>query len=247
MVTPTYQYYNQLFKNLSLPLAYCDMDLLDKNCQDIAQRAEGDLSAGRQNKTLRIASKSVRCTYILKRILDSNPIYKGLMCFTGREALFLLEQGFDDLLLGYPIVNKQEINDICLATKKGKKIILMVDSDAHLKLIDGIAKQIGVIQPVCIDMDMSSDFPGLHFGVLRSPITTVNTGKKLVDCFDNYSNISLTAVMGYEAQIAGLGENNPANGIKNYVIPFLKKKSIADYTKRRACEQYLQIYFTGYK
>jgi D-serine deaminase-like pyridoxal phosphate-dependent protein len=39
--------------------------------------------------------------------------------------------------------------------------------------------------------------------------------------------------MGYEAQVAGLGEKNPANGIKNYFIPFLKKKSIADYSKRR--------------
>ena len=58
-------------------------------------------------------------------------------------------------------------------------------------------------------------------------------GKKLIDCFEQYSNISLTALMGYEAQVAGLGEKNPANGIKNFVIPFLKKKSITDYTKRR--------------
>ncbi len=109
----------------------------------------------------------------------------------------------------------------------------MVDCDEHLKQIDAIAAQLGVVQPLCIDMDMSTDFPGLHFGVLRSPITTVQKGKELADCFDKYSNISLTAVMGYEAQVAGLGEKNPANGVKNYVIPFLKKKSIADYSKRR--------------
>jgi D-serine deaminase-like pyridoxal phosphate-dependent protein len=226
MSNPTYQYYNQLFKQLQLPLAYCDINLLEKNCQDIALRAEG-------NKTIRIASKSVRCTAILKRILESNPIYKGLMCFTGREALFLAEQGFDDLLLGYPIVNRDEIYDICTATKNGKKIILMVDSNAHLKLINEIAKELGVVQPLCIDADMSTDFPGLHFGVLRSPVTSIDAGKRLVDCFDDYENISLTALMGYEAQVAGLGENNPVNGIKNFVIPFLKKKSIADYTKRR--------------
>ncbi len=226
MSNPTYQFYNQLFKHLQLPLAYCDINLLEKNCQDIALRAAG-------NKTIRIASKSVRCTAILKRILDTNPIYKGIMCFTGREALYLIEQGFDDLLLGYPIVNKDEIYDICTATKLGKKIILMVDCDAHLKLVNDIAAQVGVIQPLCIDMDMSTDFPGIHFGVLRSPITTVTAGKKLIDCFEQYSNISLTALMGYEAQVAGLGEKNPANGIKNFVIPFLKKKSITDYTKRR--------------
>ena len=227
MTPPTYSYYNSLFKNLQLPLAYCDLDLLDKNIQAIAQRAGGT------SKTIRVASKSVRCTYVLKRILDSNPVYQGIMCYTGREALFLSEQGFDNLLLGYPIVHKAEIKDICLATKNGKKIILMVDCEEHLKQIDAIAAQLGVVQPLCIDMDMSTDFPGLHFGVLRSPITTVQKGKDLADSFNKYSNISLTAVMGYEAQVAGLGEKNPANGIKNYVIPFLKKKSIEDYSKRR--------------
>lgn len=226
MSNPSYQYYNQLFKDLQLPIAFCDTDLLDKNCQEIAQRAEG-------NKTIRIASKSVRCTAILKRILHSNPIYKGIMCYTGREALFLSEQGFDDLLLGYPIVNRNEIFDICTATKNGKKIILMVDSNTHLKLIDEIAKQVGVVQPLCIDIDMSSDFPGLHFGVLRSPLTTVNAAKRLIDHFEEHGNISLTAIMGYEAQVAGLGENNPANGVKNYIIPLLKKKSVSDYSKRR--------------
>jgi D-serine deaminase-like pyridoxal phosphate-dependent protein len=227
MQTINYQYYNQLFRNLQLPIAFCNIDLLDKNIQDIANRADG------KNKNIRIASKSVRCTYVLKRILDANPMYKGIMCYTGNEALFLLSQGFDDLLLGYPIANKQEITDVCKATKSGKKIILMVDCEEHLQLINNIAKQENIIQPLCIDMDMSTDFPGIHFGVMRSPITTVIAAKKLVDSFDKYENISLTGAMGYEAQIAGLGENNPANGIKNLVIPFLKKKSIIDYTKRR--------------
>jgi D-serine deaminase-like pyridoxal phosphate-dependent protein len=227
MTSPTYQNYNQLFKSLQLPLAFCNVDLLDKNINDIATRANG------KNKTIRIASKSIRCTYVLKRILDSNPIYKGIMCFTGNEALHLSSCGFDDLLLGYPIVNKQEITAICKATKNGKKIILMVDCVEHLELINEIAKQENVVQPLCIDMDMSTDFPGIHFGVMRSPITTVATAKKLVDAFDKFENISLIAAMGYEAQIAGLGEKNPSNGIKNLVIPFLKKKSIIDYTKRR--------------
>lgn len=210
-----------------MPLAWCDVDLLDKNIEDIAARAHG------KNKTIRVASKSVRCTYVLKRILEKNSVYKGLMCFTGREALFLLEQGFDDILLGYPIVNKEEIFDLCVASKNGKKIMLMVDCDEHLQIINTIAKQVGVTQRLCIDVDMSSDFPGIHFGVMRSPITTAAKGMRLVDRFESYSNIALSGVMGYEAQVAGLGEMNPVNGLKNYVIPILKKRSILDYSKRR--------------
>jgi D-serine deaminase-like pyridoxal phosphate-dependent protein len=226
MTNPSYSYYNELFRPLQLPLAFCDLDLLDKNIQEIATRASG-------NKTIRVASKSVRCTFVLDRILKANPIYKGLMCYTGREALFLLEQGFDDLLLGYPIVNTDEIAAVCKATKEGKKIVLMVDCEEHLKLTDEIARQAGVVQPVCIDIDMSTDFPGIHFGVMRSPNTTVQKSKAFIDCFAKYKHIALKGLMGYEAQVAGLGEHNPANGIKNAVIPFLKKKSITDYTQRR--------------
>lgn len=234
MHLPTYSYYNNLFKSLTLPIAYCDLDLLDKNCADIAKRAD-------QNKTIRIASKSLRNVTIIKRILNSNAIYKGIMCYSGSEALFLIEQGLDDLLLGYPTVNKEEIAGICNATLAGKKIILMVDCEEHLKIIQDIAQQIGVQQPVCIDIDMSTDLPGLHFGVLRSPLTSISKAKKLVDNFSKYPNIALTGVMGYEAQIAGLGEKNPANGFKNYIIPFLKKISNADYSKRReAIVKYIQ-------
>jgi D-serine deaminase-like pyridoxal phosphate-dependent protein len=227
MEVPAYRYYNQLFKNLPLPLAWCDRDLLDQNIKDIATRARG------YGKTIRVASKSVRCTYVLQRILESDPVYRGLMCFTGREALFLLEQGFDDLLIGYPVVNKEEIFDVCVATKNGKKVILMVDCEAHLQLTDSIAQQVGVVQPLCMDIDMSTDFPGLHFGVMRSPLTTVERAKNLVHAFEKYKNISLSGVMGYEAQVAGLGEKNPANGIKNLLIPSLKKRSVADYSQRR--------------
>lgn len=235
MQNPDYQYYNSIFKNKQLPLAYCNIDLLDKNCADIAQRASGE------NKTVRVASKSVRSVAILKRILASNPIYKGIMCYSGNEALFLLEQGLNNLLLGYPIVNKDEIKNICLATKNGKKVVLMVDNEVHLQLINSIAKSVKVQQPVCIDIDMSTNMPGLHFGVLRSPLTTINAAKKFVDSIEKYPNIALKGVMGYEAQIAGLGERNPANGIKNYLIPSLKKISTADYSKRRkAIVQYIQ-------
>ena len=227
MAISNYQYYNQLFKDKHLPLAYCDIDLLDKNIDDIAGRINGT------DKTIRIASKSIRCTSILKRILDKNKVYKGIMCYSGSEALFLVEQGFDDLLIGYPIVNSSEITKICQASKAGKKMYLMADCEQHLQLINKIAAEIGIQQAVCIDIDMSTDFPGLHFGVLRSPLTTVEKAKSFIDSFEKYPNISLSAIMGYEAQIAGLGEKNPANGVKNYVIPLLKKKSIADYSKRR--------------
>lgn len=225
MKLPDYNYYNTILKNETLPLAFLDLDLLNQNCQDIANRAG--------TKTIRIASKSVRCIWTLKHILKSNPIFKGLMSFTGAEAIFLADQGFDNILLGYPIIDRNQIKGICQKTKEGKTIILMTNNIEHLLLIDSIAQEVGVVQPVCIDVDMSSDVLGLHFGVYRSSITDVVKAKSFINALLNFKNIKLTALMGYEAQIAGVGDTNPSNGIKNIAIKLLKKKSIPEYTKRR--------------
>lgn len=231
MQIPPYEYYSKIFKGRDLPLAYLDLDLLDQNIRSIAARA---------GKTpVRIASKSIRCTWVLKYILQSNRLYQGIMCFTGKEAIALANEGFDDLLLGYPVVNTKDIAAICDLSATGKKITLMVDSVEHFRLIEDIASKKGIQQPVCIDVDMSSDFPGLHFGVYRSPVTSVQAFKRLVDTLPQYPHAALVGLMGYEAQIAGVGEKSPYNGVKNVAIKWMKKKSIKELSERRGeCVQY---------
>ena len=227
----SYQYYNQLFKGLELPLAFLDFNLLNKNIAEIAKRAN--------HGTIRIASKSIRCRYVLKHILESNPIFKGIMTFMPNEAIWLLENGFDDLLMGYPTVNKNALDAFCKATKNGKKIIPMVDSIEHLEIIQSIAVKHKIIQPICIDIDMSSDFPGIHFGVYRSPINNINKFKNLIDQLKNYPNLHLEGLMGYEAQIAGIGTNDPYMGFKNYAVKVMRNLSIIELAKRRKeCIEY---------
>lgn len=228
-----YQYYNQLFKGKQLPLAFLDLDLLDQNIDEISKRST--------HGTIRIASKSIRCSYVLKRILDSNPIFKGIMTFMPQEAIWLLDNGFDDLLMGYPTVNISNIESFCKATKSGKRIIPMVDDIEHLQLIQTAAKKYEIIQPICIDIDMSSDFPGIHFGVYRSPINSLNKFKKLIDELGKFPNIHLEGIMGYEAQIAGIGTNDPYMGLKNYAVKMMRNLSINELAKRRTdCIKYAQ-------
>ncbi|MCO5234090.1 MAG: alanine racemase [Chitinophagales bacterium] len=229
---PTYLYYKNLFEGKDFPLAFVDLDLLDNNIHAIQKRVG--------NKSIRIASKSIRSTYILKHILQQHSIFKGIMAFTGKEALALSEEGFDDILMGYPIVNTQEIEGFCKASKEGKKMVLMVDNIKHFEMIEKEAEKLNVIQPVCIDVDMSSDYPGIHFGVYRSPINTVQRFKNLVDKAQRFPHVRIIGIMGYEAQIAGVGDASPFNGIKNSVIKFLKKISILELQRRRTgCVQYL--------
>lgn len=220
-----YTYYKSIFKGRRLPLAYVDLDLFDENVRNIITRS-GD-------KKIRVASKSVRCTNLLRRVLDSDARYQGLMCFTVAEAVYLSQSGFDDLLVAYPTTQREQLKSACSEVSGGKSLVLMVDSREHLASHQSAAAEIGVTLQVCMDVDMSSKFPGIHFGVLRSNITNEAQAAKLYEEILKCPNLKLVGLMGYEAQIAGLGDNYPGQAIKNSVVKMLKRKSITLLSARR--------------
>lgn len=221
----TYAYYRDIVKGKQFPLAYVDLDLFDANLTQLATMAQG--------KTIRIASKSVRVPALLQRILKHSSIYQGLMCYSPREAVFLAQQGFDDLLMGYPAWNELDILPIIDELKKGKTIILMIDRPEHIMHLDRIGRREGVRIPICMDMDMSSDLPGLHFGVWRSSVFGEKEAVALGKIIQQHANVELVAVMGYEAQIAGLGDNVPGQTAMNAIVKQLKRRSVKEIAQRR--------------
>ena len=220
-----YQSYSQSIKGQQLPLAYVDLDMLEQNAQAILKRAG--------SKPVRVVSKSLRSAAIIKRLLAFSDQFQGVMCFHPDEAVFLADQGLDDLLVAYPSMQVPAIEAACRATKAGKTIVLMVDSDAHVKCIDEVANRIGVIQPVCIEVDMSTRVPGVYFGVRRSPITKPKQALSLYQTITSCTGVRLDGVMGYEAQIAGVGDKLPGKHLQNSVVPWLKRYSIPQITRRR--------------
>lgn len=224
-LTRDYNYYKTIFKNTQMPFAFVDLELFNKNTEDLIARAG--------HKKIRIASKSIRCLELTKKILLSNSVFQGVMCYHPLEAIYLSQSGLDDLLIAYPIYSQQHISAICKEIIKGKTIIAMVDLPEHVEQLNRIAEQENCILPVCIDIDMSSDFGPLHFGVRRSKISTTKQALELFDRIKKLNNIRLDGVMGYEAQIAGVGDITEST-VKNIVIPLLKKKSVKELTKRRA-------------
>lgn len=221
-----YAYYRSVFKGQALPLAYVDLDLLDQNIAAIADRA-GD-------KQVRIASKSIRCRAVMERILAAGKPYKGIMAFTASEALFLLEQRMDDILIAYPTVHVPHIRALMAHVRQGAKVYLMVDRPEHIDLIAEATGDSGIRMPVCIDIDMSVDFPGLHFGVWRSSIRSMDDLKHFTDYALKSPAIEIKALMGYEAQIAGVGDNVPGQAVKNQIIRALKGWSIPKVAEFRA-------------
>lgn len=226
MAHPDYKYYQSIFEGQPYPLAFVDLDLLEENAREILKRSK--------DKLIRVASKSVRCRSILERIFSISDQFQGIMCFSVPEAVFLSENGFDDLLMGYPAWHEGEIRMACGQIRKGKKIIFMVDEKAHVDRLNEIGKAENVSIPVCIDGDMSVSYPGLHFGVLRSGITDAASAVAVWEAIKAADFVELDGFMGYEAQIAGVGDKMPGQGLQNTVVKWLKSNSVKKIAKRRA-------------
>lgn len=225
-MTYDYAYYREIVKGHSFPLAVVDMDLLDKNI-DLLQQQAGETQ-------IRIASKSVRCRYLLDYIKNKLDHCAGIMTYHGREALWLSRYADDHYLIGYPVADKNTIQEIGQAYKQGKRITLMVDHPAHLTLLEQTGRTNDVKFSVCIDIDLSVDFGPLHFGVWRSSIMRPKRLADFLNAIKEMDHVKLEGLMGYEAQIAGLGDQVPSQTVKSAIVRLLKKRSLPKVRQWRA-------------
>jgi D-serine deaminase-like pyridoxal phosphate-dependent protein len=220
-----YATYRNALAGRRLPAAFVDLDALDANLADLRRRA-GALP-------IRLVTKSIRSVAMLRRALASSAQFQGLMCYSPAEAAWLASLGFDDLLVAYPSVEPDDLRAVAAQGRAGRKIALMVDSAIQVQRIAAIARAEGVVQPVAIDLDMSSDFPGLHFGVFRSPVDGVAAALALAAEIARHASLRLDGLMGYESQIAGLMDAVPGQALKNAVVGWLKRRSIPEINERR--------------
>ncbi len=220
-----YAYYRDIFRERPMPFAYLDLDLFEENIRQIAAQTGG--------KRIRVASKSLRCVAAIRRVLEADACFQGIMCFTAREAVYLASLGFKDLLIGYPTWHSKDLGLVARATAEGAQITLMIDSIAHIDQIERVAEQYNVRLPVCLDIDMSVNFPGLYFGVRRSPLRTGSDARPVIERLKHSERVWLDGVMGYEAQIAGLGDQVPGQAAKNTLVQQLKKRSLSVIAQRR--------------
>ena len=225
-VTREYAYYRQVFAGQRMPFAFLDLDLLDANVQRVVARAG--------QKRIRVASKSVRCVGALQGILAADERFIGVMCLTAREAVYLASQGIADVLIGYPCSAAADVADVAQATQAGAHIMLMVDDLTQVERIEAVARERDVRLPLCLDIDLSLDLPGLHFGTWRSPLRTVEQARPIVERILASDHLTLDGVMGYEAQIAGVGDNYPRQVVKNAIVRALKRRSVGLVAQRRA-------------
>jgi D-serine deaminase-like pyridoxal phosphate-dependent protein len=208
-----------------------DLDVLDANVARLARVAAD------HGKQLRVASKSVRVPDLLRHIVDvGGPHFRGLMCFSLAEARLLAEYGFDDLLIAYPTVQASDLAIAWELSEKGKTVTLMVDSPRHVAILADFWQRRGSARAplgLCVDLDMSWRPFGLHVGAQRSPVRTVEDLEAVIDAIDAHADVRLAGLMGYEAQIAGLGDENPFAPLLNPAKKLIKRLSTQDVKKKR--------------
>ena len=221
-----YRYYRGIFKGRRMPLAYVDLDLFDQNVQDILRRAGCT--------PLCVASKSIRCVALIRRIQEASSRFHSIMAYSAREAVFLAENGMDDIRVAYPVWREVEGSGVSELLKAGKRISLMVDCLEHVQHLESIGARTGTVFQLCMDADMSSSYPGLYFGVRRSGISTPERAVSLWRAIKERPHVRLAGLMGYEAQIAGLQDRPPGRRLSGYLLRRLKRRSIQEVRRRRS-------------
>ena len=180
----------------------------------------------------------MRCRYLIERAL-ARPSYRGLMCYSLPEALWLHAAGTgDDLLVAYPTVDRKALRALAAGEQARRQITIMVDSEQQLDVAD---RALGDGHPeirVCLELDVSwrplAGRPLVHIGTRRSPLYTPRQAAGFAEAIITRPGFRLVGVMGYEGQIAGLGDAPPGHPVRARLIRAIQGRSAAELRQRRA-------------
>lgn len=227
--------FERAFAKLERPFAWLDLDALDENIAIVQQACA--------TKKIRIATKSVRSVEVLRYLQQHLENTQGWMTFTAAETVFLLEQHFDDVLIGYPVMEEAAVRHVLKFMKEGKIVTFMVDRHEHVAFLAKLGAEMDVNVPVCIDLNMSTDFKVLYFGTKRSSLHSLAQLTLFLEYVKKEPYIEVVGAMGYEAQIAGVG-NRPASAVKGKIIEAMQtqaKKQVIQF--RRLAIAHIKAYF----
>jgi D-serine deaminase-like pyridoxal phosphate-dependent protein len=219
-----------IFEEVEAPFAFVDLDAMWANADAMLARAAG--------KPIRVASKSLRCRGVIERILARDERFRGLMTFTLPETLWLAERGFENLLLAYPTADAGALGELALrsaASPEGAPIV-MVDCVEHLEAIESVLGADAAPVRVCIDLDAGWWTLGgrIKVGPKRSPVHTVAQAVELAGEIVRRPQVELAALMSYEGQIAGVGDQPPGRRLRGAAIRAMQRRSAAELADRRA-------------
>jgi D-serine deaminase-like pyridoxal phosphate-dependent protein len=222
---PRRQAPNRATAHLEPPFAVVDLAAFDRNAADLLRRAGGT--------PIRLASKSVRCRTLIERALAAG--LEGILAFTLPEALWLAEQGHDDIVVAYPTVDRGALR--ALAAGPHERVTVMADCVEHLELAVAAVREAGG-GPVRVALDVDAGWWPLggrvRIGARRSPVRTPEQATELARAVLARPQLQLDGLMSYEAHIAGLGDRPPGRPLLGAAIRTMQRASARELAGRRA-------------
>src|ERR1700734_317944 len=228
-VQDRYARYDRATADLDPPFAVVDLAAFDSNARDLVRRSAG--------VPIRVVSKSLRCRHLIERAL-AQPGYRGVMCYSLAEAIWLHSIGLsDDLLVAYPTADRAALRALAADDAARQHITVTIDSAGHLDFIDAT---MGAGHPqirVCLDLDMSwrplTRGPVVQIGTWRSPLRAPAEAALFAETILRRPGFSLVGVLGYEGQIAGLGDAPPGRPVRARIVRAMQLRSAAELRERR--------------
>jgi D-serine deaminase-like pyridoxal phosphate-dependent protein len=223
-----YERYRKATSGEHLPFAFVDLDALEENAKRLFEGARG--------KPTRVATKSLRVPALIRRVVDlGGPAISGLMTYSARETSLLLSEGFRDLLLAYPTVQRSDVVKLARANREGAVVSVVADAVEHLEALDAGARDAGTQIPVIVDVDVAYHPLGkVHVGVLRSPLRLPADVAAFARRIADFPGLVFHGVMAYEAHVAGIADHDPTAPRLDFAKRALKALSRPDVRKTRA-------------
>ena len=202
-------------------------------------RSNAEASQSRRRPLpIRIASKSVRSTAVLERILGLDERFRGILSFTLPEALHLARQGYEDIFVGYPTADRKALAELAAlaAERPDTHPALIVDEPAHLDLIESATGRGSVPIRVAIDIDPS------WWPAQRT--CRANRAEALADPHRPSTRAASrprspsgrgrgsSGAMAYEGHIAGVGDDIPGKPLRSAAIRTMQSRSLDELRER---------------
>jgi D-serine deaminase-like pyridoxal phosphate-dependent protein len=232
--------YNAATAHLEPPFAVVDLTAMRANAEAMTRRAAG--------KPIRLASKSVRCRELIGQVLRMDG-YRGILAFTLPEALWLAEHhACDDIVVAYPTADHTALARLAGDPAAAAAITVMVDCLEHLDMIEKAsasavpaiteAASTGGPYPVKVCIDIDAGYLALRglmrAGARRSAIRTPASAAALAAAILARPGLRLAGLMGYEAQVAGVGDSPEGRPLYAMAVRYMQRKSGAELAGRRA-------------
>jgi D-serine deaminase-like pyridoxal phosphate-dependent protein len=216
--------------HLEAPFAVVDMAAFGANAAAMVSRAAG--------KPIRLASKSVRCRYLIERTLGITG-FRGILAFTLPEALWLAATGMcGDIVVAYPTADQHALARLAGEPGAAAAVTVMVDCAEHLDLIEKAAAGLAHPQQVRVAIDIDAGYEALggrfRAGARRSPIRTPAAAAQLAEAILARPGLRLVGLMAYESQIAGVGDDPPGRPLYARAVRIMQHRSAAELAARRA-------------